>query len=58
MRSTKEITITPEILSVEPVTSNVVAITTKGEVDLSTVQIILNGKVCNSTHRIEIRTKY
>ena len=49
MVSTQEITITPEILSVEPVTSNVVAVTTKGEVDLSTVEIILNGKVRNST---------
>lgn len=58
MTPTKEITITPEILSVEPVTSNVVAVTTKGEVDLSTVGIILNGKVRCLICRIQIHARY
>ena len=43
--SVKALTITPEILSAEPIGSNVVALTTKGEVDLSKVQVLLNGKV-------------
>ncbi|KAF5358065.1 hypothetical protein D9756_001355 [Leucocoprinus leucothites] len=39
----EEIVVTPEFLSAEPLASNVVAVTTKGEVDLSTVQVTLNG---------------
>lgn len=39
------IVIAPEFLSAEPLASNVVAVTTKGEVDLSAVSVSLNGSV-------------
>lgn len=45
------LTITPEILSAEPIGSNVVALTTKGEVDLSKVQVLLNGKAVKINSR-------
>jgi hypothetical protein len=39
------IVIAPEFLSAEPLASNVIAVTTKGEVDFSTVQVTLNNNV-------------
>ncbi|KIJ28440.1 glycoside hydrolase family 44 protein [Sphaerobolus stellatus SS14] len=39
-----EIVVTPEFLSAEPLTSNLIALTTQGAVDLSTVKVKLNGK--------------
>lgn len=45
----QEIVVTPKFLSAEPITSNVVAVTTQGNVDLSTVQVALNGKVSYQT---------
>jgi phosphatidylinositol glycan class B len=42
----ESIVISPEFLSAEPLANNVVAVTTKGEVDLSAVKVALNGSVC------------
>ncbi|KAH9483879.1 Endoglucanase A [Psilocybe cubensis] len=47
-----EITITPQFLSAEPITNNVVAVTTVGAVDLTDINISQNGeklKVVNQT---------
>lgn len=44
----ESIVITPEFLSAEPLGSNVVAVTTKGDVDFSTVRVKLNGNVSYS----------
>ncbi|TFK42363.1 glycoside hydrolase family 44-domain-containing protein [Crucibulum laeve] len=38
------IVITPEFLSAEPLANNVVAVTTQGAVDLTSVKVALNGK--------------
>ncbi|KAF5330498.1 hypothetical protein D9619_005404 [Psilocybe cf. subviscida] len=46
-----EIVITPKFLSAEPITSNVVAVTTQGNVDLSTVKVALNGKAVAVTKK-------
>ncbi|KAH6918404.1 glycoside hydrolase family 44-domain-containing protein [Coprinopsis sp. MPI-PUGE-AT-0042] len=45
------INITPEILSAEPLGSNVVAVTTKGSVDLTTLKVLLNGKAITVSSR-------
>lgn len=45
MSLVESIVITPEFLSAEPLASNVVAVTTKGEVDLNAVKVALNGSV-------------
>ncbi|KAF9448877.1 glycoside hydrolase family 44 protein [Macrolepiota fuliginosa MF-IS2] len=39
----ESIVITPEFLSAEPLASNIIAVTTKGAVDLSSVSVALNG---------------
>lgn len=44
----ESIVITPEFLSAEPLANNVIAVTTKGEVDLSAVTVSLNGAVSDS----------
>ncbi len=41
----ESIVITPEFLSAEPLASNTVALTTKGQVDFSTISVSLNGSV-------------
>lgn len=41
----QEIVVTPKFLSAEPITSNVIAVTTQGNVDLSAIQVALNGNV-------------
>ncbi|KAJ3573789.1 hypothetical protein NP233_g2215 [Leucocoprinus birnbaumii] len=38
----EEIIVTPEFLSAEPLANNIIAVTTKGNVDLSTVKVALN----------------
>ncbi|XP_006457913.1 hypothetical protein AGABI2DRAFT_64785 [Agaricus bisporus var. bisporus H97] len=50
----ESIVIAPEFLSAEPLGSNVVAVTTKGDVDFSTVRVKLNG----NTVRITGKTSY
>ncbi|PPQ74923.1 hypothetical protein CVT24_003000 [Panaeolus cyanescens] len=40
----KEVVITPEFLSAEPLTNSIVAVTTKGNVNLSDVKVSLNGR--------------
>lgn len=44
----QDIVIAPEFLSAEPLGSNVIAVTTKGGVDLSTVKVTLNNHVSQS----------
>ncbi|KAJ8077241.1 hypothetical protein PM082_001669 [Marasmius tenuissimus] len=39
-----EIVVKPEFLSAEPLGNNIIAVTTKGTVDLKTVKVTLNGK--------------
>lgn len=39
----ESITVTPEFLSAEPLASNILAVTTKGDVDVSIVKVALNG---------------
>lgn len=41
----QQIVTTPQFLSAEPITNNVLAVTTVGAVDLTTVQVNLNGAV-------------
>ncbi|TFK30099.1 hypothetical protein FA15DRAFT_197786 [Coprinopsis marcescibilis] len=49
-----EITIAPEIISAEPLASNTIAVTTKGEVDIASIAVKLNGRPL----RISSRTTY
>ncbi|KAH8825196.1 glycoside hydrolase family 44-domain-containing protein [Flagelloscypha sp. PMI_526] len=44
-----EIVVTPEFLSAEPLGANLVAVTTKGAVDLTSVKFTLNGKALTSS---------
>ncbi|KAF9053081.1 glycoside hydrolase family 44-domain-containing protein [Panaeolus papilionaceus] len=44
-----EIVVTPKFLSAEPLTNNVVAVTTSGKVDLSDIHVFLNGKAVKVT---------
>lgn len=41
----QSIVVTPQFLSAEPLTNNIVAVTTAGAVDLSTVKVALNNAV-------------
>lgn len=41
----QEITITPQFLSAEPITNDIVAITTVGAVDLTEINVSQNGEV-------------
>ncbi|KAI0821497.1 glycoside hydrolase family 44-domain-containing protein [Irpex lacteus] len=43
------ITVTPEILSAEPIASNTIAVTTQGNVDVSTLAVTLNNKAIKVT---------
>jgi len=51
----EEIVVTPEVLSAEPLANNLIALTTKGAVDLSTLKVKLNGKVQCSRHTYVIQ---
>ncbi|KAF9051974.1 glycoside hydrolase family 44-domain-containing protein [Panaeolus papilionaceus] len=55
----KEVVITPEFLSAEPLTNNIVAVTTKGQVNLSDVHVSLNGKripIASNTSYVPVDT--
>lgn len=43
--------LTTRFLSAEPLANNIVSVTTEGAIDLSAVQIILNGEVCINVGR-------
>lgn len=47
--------VTTNFLSAEPLANNVVAVTTGGAIDLSQIQIIMNGNVSTNLGRCSIR---
>jgi hypothetical protein len=54
----ESIVVTPELLSAEPLANNIVAVTTKGEVDFSAVQVALNDSVNIWVSAIVISSDY
>ncbi|KAF9532144.1 glycoside hydrolase family 44-domain-containing protein [Crepidotus variabilis] len=46
-----EIVVTPEILSAEPITNDIVAVSTKGAVNLTDITVSLSGKTITVTNR-------
>ncbi|KXN91516.1 Beta-mannanase/endoglucanase A [Leucoagaricus sp. SymC.cos] len=55
----ESIVVTPEFLSAEPLASNVIAVTTKGDVDVTAVKVALNGSpvtISNHTTYVPVDT--